>query len=71
MPSPFPGMDPFIETPRLWGDFHSDLASKIRAQLNRQIQPRYVAQTVSQVTYDLIEIEKRRDVLPDGPDPAF
>ena len=26
MPSPFPGMDPYIETPELWPDFHSDLA---------------------------------------------
>jgi hypothetical protein len=27
MPSPFPGMDPYIETPELWSDFHNDLAS--------------------------------------------
>ncbi|RLT35566.1 MAG: DUF4058 family protein, partial [Chloroflexi bacterium] len=26
MPSPFPGMDPYIEQSRLWVDFHSDLA---------------------------------------------
>lgn len=26
MASPFPGMDPYIEDPELWGDFHSDLA---------------------------------------------
>ncbi len=23
MPSPFPGMDPFLETPALWSDFHA------------------------------------------------
>ncbi|MBI3176672.1 MAG: DUF4058 family protein [Chloroflexi bacterium] len=22
MPSPFPGMDPYIEDPDVWGDFH-------------------------------------------------
>ena len=28
MPSPFPGMDPYIETPRIWTDFHNGLAEK-------------------------------------------
>ena len=37
MPSPFPGMDPFIETLELWPDNHGDVASEIRARLNRQI----------------------------------
>src|SRR5947209_19427639 len=23
MPSPFPGMDPYLETPALWSDFHA------------------------------------------------
>ncbi|MFZ4662974.1 MAG: DUF4058 family protein [Caldilineaceae bacterium] len=27
MSLPFPGMDPYIEQPSLWGDFHSNLAS--------------------------------------------
>ena len=29
MPSPFPGMDPYIESPALWSDFHNNLASEI------------------------------------------
>lgn len=56
MPSPFPGMDPYIETPKIWSDFHNDLASEIRAQLNTMIQPRYVARLVPYVTYETIEI---------------
>jgi Protein of unknown function (DUF4058) len=35
MPSPFPGMDPFLEAPDNWLDFHDALASEIRAVLNQ------------------------------------
>ena len=24
MPSPFPGMDPYLESPRFWTDFYHD-----------------------------------------------
>ncbi len=41
MPSPFPGMDPYLESPRHWGDVHLGLISEIQAQLNRQLRPRY------------------------------
>ncbi len=37
MPSPFPGMDPYLEG-YLWPDVHSALANKIRQQLT-QIAP--------------------------------
>lgn len=56
MPSPFPGMDPYIEAPALWSDFHSDLASEIRAQLNQYIQPRYFARLTPYVTYEVVEV---------------
>ena len=45
MPSPFPGMDPYLEDPGPWGDFHGPLASEIRAELNRLLPPRYFART--------------------------
>ena len=51
MPSPFPGMDSYIETPELWSDFHNNLASEMQAQLNRLIQPRYFARLTPYVTY--------------------
>lgn len=50
MPSCFPGMDPYIEHPTIWPDFHADLAAQIRAELNRRIQPNYVARIVPHVT---------------------
>ncbi len=43
MPSPFPGMDPYVEDPVMWADVHHELISVARATLNRQILPKYVA----------------------------
>jgi hypothetical protein len=61
MPSPFPGMDPYIETPRVWVDFHGDLAAEIRASLNRKIRPTYYAGLTPYVTYETVEVTKRHD----------
>ncbi|MBN1890927.1 MAG: DUF4058 family protein [Thermoflexales bacterium] len=42
MPSPFPGMDPYLEGD-LWQEFHETLANQIRAQLLPLVSPNYVA----------------------------
>ena len=60
MPSPFPGMDPFIESRRIWSDFHLDLAAEIRAQLNARIQPGCFVTAVTYVTYDVIEVARSK-----------
>ena len=60
MPSPFPGMDPYIEQSRIWADFQSDLASEIRAELNTQIRPAYFARLTPYTTYEVIEIAHSR-----------
>lgn len=65
MPSPFPGMDPYIEVPELWSDFHGDLAAEMRAELNRVLQPRYVARLTPHVTYEIVEIAERHNIRPD------
>jgi len=65
MPSPFPGMDPYIESPELWSDFHNNLASEIQAQLNRLIQPRYFARLTPYVTYEVVEVGQVRGIRPD------
>jgi hypothetical protein len=65
MPSSFPGMDPYIETPELWSDFHNNLASEVQAQLNRLIQPRYFARLTPYVTYEAVEVGEVRGVRPD------
>ena len=38
---PFPGMDPYLEAPDIWPDFHETLATVIRAQLNASLPPPY------------------------------
>jgi hypothetical protein len=48
-------MDPYIETPELWPDFHLNLACEIRAQLNRFLQPGYFARLTRGVVYKVIE----------------
>ena len=40
MPSPFPGMVPYLEG-YLWPDVHQALAGKIRQQLTPLVRPRY------------------------------
>ena len=42
MPSPFPGMDPYLEG-YLWPDVHHRLATEISRQLTPLLKPRYVA----------------------------
>lgn len=43
MPSPFPGMDPYIESSGLWPDFHLNLVVGIQAALNARLPEQYVA----------------------------
>ena len=41
MPTPFPGMDPYVEQPVLWLDVHNGLIAEIRNALAPQLRPRY------------------------------
>jgi len=43
MPSPFPGMDPYLEDPARWPDVHQRLITYIADALQPQIRPDYVA----------------------------
>ncbi len=43
MPSPFPGMDPYIEAPFLWSDFHLCMLAAMREALNAVLPAGYVA----------------------------
>jgi hypothetical protein len=43
LPSPFPGMDPYLENRLLWHDVHQRLAGQISRQLAPHLAPRYVA----------------------------
>lgn len=41
--SPFPGMDPYLESREFFSGFHHALSEEIRQQLNEQIGPKYYA----------------------------
>lgn len=41
MPTPFPGMDPYLEHPALWPDVHNGLIAELRNALAPQLRPRY------------------------------
>ena len=45
MPSPFPGMDPYIECQANWQDFHNCLIAEIRKVLGVALPGDYIAQT--------------------------
>ena len=58
MPSPFPGMDPFIESQE-WGDFHHSAIDVMRELLTPRLRGRYAAR-----------IERRIYIEhPDDPEP--
>ncbi len=39
MPSPFPGMNPYLEQADLWQDFHFEFLPAMRRQLVPQLGP--------------------------------
>jgi hypothetical protein len=41
MPSPFPGMNPYLEQPSLWAGVHHWLITAIARALNVQLRPKY------------------------------
>src|SRR5829696_2324423 len=62
MPSPFPGMDPFLENPGLWPDVHHGLISEIQAVLNRLLRPKYLVRVEERV-YISDETDPGRSVI--------
>jgi Protein of unknown function (DUF4058) len=42
MPSPFPGMDPYLEQEDAWHDFHERFIPLVAALLGGQLRPRYI-----------------------------
>lgn len=67
MPSPFPGMDPYLET-STWMNFHSQMCVEIARQLGPKVRPRYLAR-VNERTYTEIGVDPEekpeRPRLPD------
>src|SRR5437016_6812381 len=49
MPSPIPGMDPYLEDPAVFPDLHDNLIAGIRNAINAQLPPPYYASSASRV----------------------
>ena len=41
MPSPFPGMNPYLENPAIWPDFHTRIIAVMAEELERSIPQSY------------------------------
>jgi hypothetical protein len=52
MPSPFPGMAPYLEALSIWPDVHTSLMSVFREQLTPLIAPKYLADLETQMVID-------------------
>lgn len=67
MPSPFPGMDPYVEAMNRWADFHQEFLVQCRAQLNERLPENYVATLGERI--EMIEDrefeQRQRSVGPD------
>lgn len=64
MPSPFPGMDPYLENPSVWPDIHHKLISAAADLLSDQLLPKYVVRVDLRV-YVSDERDPGRDLAPD------
>ena len=64
MPSPFPGMDPFIEG-QMWQDFHATFITVARETLMPQLRPNYV---VNVEEYVYVVREPTATAIPLKPD---
>lgn len=65
MPSPFPGMDPYLEEPGLWPDVHHGLISEMQARLNRSLRPKYHVRIEERVYISDENDPGRKVIVPD------
>ena len=60
MPSPFPGMNPFLEQDDAWHDFHEQFCMECRALLIPQIEPAYIAKLDEHIYIHELSAEERQ-----------
>src|SRR5262249_23530171 len=54
MPSPFPGMDPYLEGSE-WISVHAELSSEIARQLAPKLRPKYIVRTTRRFVTEIPE----------------
>jgi Protein of unknown function (DUF4058) len=65
MPSPFPGMDPYLESPSLWPGLHVALINHLQADLNPRLLPVYFADIETRVYVVRDQDPARQLLIPD------
>lgn len=65
MPSPFPGMDPYLEDSVIFPNFHHQLISHMQGVLNRVLRPKYVACSEDRVYISSEDDPGRKFIVPD------
>ena len=66
MPSPFPGMDPYLEHPSQWEDFQQRFMTRACDTLVPQVQPRYRAITTQVLFIESGDDRPTRRIKPDA-----
>src|SRR6185437_14213065 len=60
MPSPFPGMNPYLEQNDAWEDFHHDFITRAREMLSVQVGPNYYVKVEVRLYLHELSAEQRR-----------
>ena len=60
MPSPFPGMNPYLEQEGVWHDFHQSFIPTVREALERQLPSGYIVKVECHVYIHELPAEERR-----------
>lgn len=65
MLSPFPGMDPYLESPTHWSDFHPTFIQAWRETIADRLPPNYFARIGEDVVLIAPEVPARQSRVPD------
>ena len=59
MPSPFPGMNPYLEQTDVWHDFHQRFVSRLGDEIAHRIRPAFVTKVDENVYIHELEEDPR------------
>lgn len=59
MPSPFPGMNPYLEQDTVWHDFHESVMPVVRETLAAQVRPHYIVKIDEHIYIHELSAESR------------
>jgi hypothetical protein len=65
MASPFPGMDPYLDDPAFWPDFHIEFTSALRNALRQRLPANYEARLDEQIKLIDASADLQKEIKPD------